>query len=257
MDQPPNELFDPISLLLQALQAAQRATDAPPRQATETDVAHALRQWLAAMSGPGVGFSTSSPISDWWARLLHTPAGAGDATSYWVRWYEAHSGPLAAALDEVLRAPAFVQASARALDDYATAVATQRRTTEAAARGLPFATHADIARLARMLVELESKIERLAEQDQLDAHRLAPRETDDLGNEIAALAGRLDRIEAKVDRLVAPLTDTAPPPRAARQSKASARGPQAADVTVPASTSRKRAAARPRQVRLVGRAPER
>jgi hypothetical protein len=172
-------------------------------------------------------------------------------------WYERHSEALAGALDEVLHSPAFLRVSARALDDYASAFAGQRRATEQAARALPFATHDDVARVAHMLVALETKIERLAEQEEpgLGTHAGGA-----LSQQLAALAGRLERIEAKVDRLVAAQSAAASPRPAARRRNAvaSAKG-QAVEPPPAAGASRKRPPEheRQRQVRLLGGGPAR
>src|SRR5438309_1997783 len=70
MDRPPNDLPEPFTLLLQALQAALRAADPAPRQPPESEAARLFRQWLAAAGAPWGAAASASPFTDLWARLL-------------------------------------------------------------------------------------------------------------------------------------------------------------------------------------------
>ena len=248
MDQRPDDQPDLLKVWLNTLQAAWRAPDRGAGHAAEPESARMLRLWLQALTNP----SGVASFAEGLARLLGASETAADPVRFWTTWYERHGEALAGALDELMRSPAFVRASARALDDYASAFAAQRRTAEQAARSLPFATHHDVTRVARMLVALEAKIDRLAEQEQPG---VGARETDALGQEVAALAGRLERIEAKVDRLVAAQAAAASAPRR-RNADAKA---GVSETSQAASTSRKRVPARERQrqVRLVGGGPAR
>jgi hypothetical protein len=250
MDLPPSESNDPLSLLLRSLLAALRTAESWSRPALETDPAALWRQWLAIVSGPWGSAGSGAPLNDLWARWLGAPEATTDLIGAWSRWYAANGDALAAALDQVLRTPEFVRASARALDDYATAVATQRRAAELAARNLPFATHADVARLAQLIIDVEAKVERLLDQEQPEAeHRDRP------VAEVSAIAARLDRLEAKVDRLVAALAgEAAAEPAARRRVRAKAGGTNSTTRGAPArDPGPRRAAAEssPRQVRLV------
>jgi hypothetical protein len=239
MDPSSDEQLNPFGLLLRSLQAALGAADPAGARAPESDAMRLLRQWLAALGGPWSGATASSPLNDLWARMVGAPGATGDLIDLWARWYAANSDALARALDEVLRSPAFVRASARTLDDYAAAVATQRRAAEVAARSLPFATHADITRLARLVIATEEKVDRLLELGQA----VERRDQGDLASDVAALVGRLDRIEAKVDRLVAVREGGARSPRAA----AARRRPSASGATVVEASTEPSARATGRQ----------
>jgi hypothetical protein len=255
MDQPPNDLPDPLKLLLNAFQAAWRVSDPSARQPAEPEAARLLRLWLQALGGRQTGAPALNSFAEGMARLLGASGAAADPLSYWTDWYERHSEALAGMLDELLRSPSFLHASARALDGYASAVAGQRRAAEQAARSLPFATHDDVTRLAHMLVALEAKIEQLAEQEEPGVGTHAE---DALGQQVEALAGRLERIEAKVDRLVAAQAAPASPPRAARRRNTAASATGRTAETPPAGgASRKRPTGHERQVRLLGGGPAR
>jgi hypothetical protein len=249
MDQPPNESLDPLSLLIRSFQAAVRTAESGTRPAPEYDAAALLRQWLATMGGLWSGATVPWAGVDGWARSFSSPEGAFDPIGSWVRWYTANSDAMAAALDQVLRAPAFIRASARALDDYATSVAAQRRAAELAARNLPFATHADVARLAQLVIGVEAKVEQLLDEDQLEADR---RQGPGAVGEVSVLAARLDRLEAKVDRLVAALTsDSLAEPVSRRRSSAdSGRTQPAAHATATRSSGTPHAATQTPQPRV-------
>ncbi|HEV2238522.1 MAG TPA: hypothetical protein VGR57_17825 [Ktedonobacterales bacterium] len=199
MDATANQPLDPVTLFLRAMQAMMGAANPAAAHAPQPDPAQLMRQWLAALAGPWGGNVAAAPPGDPWAQMLGALGSGGDLTEYWSRWYAGNSETLARAFDELLRAPEFVRASARALDDYASAVATQRRAVEMAARALPFATRADVTRLARLAVASEEKLDRL-----LDAGQVAERsDPADLTAAVTALSHRLDAIEAKLDRLLA------------------------------------------------------
>jgi hypothetical protein len=252
MDQPSSESPDLYTLWLNAFQAVWRVPDPAPRRAAESEATRLLRLWLQTLGGL-TGPTAATPFAEAMARLLGASDAAAEPLSVWTTWYERHGEALAGALDEVLRSPAFVRASARALDDYASAFAAQRRAAAQAARALPFATRDDVIRVARMVVALEAKIERLVEQEE---SRASTREEGILGREVAALADRLERIEATVDRLMAARATAAPAQTAPRRRNTGAKT-RTPEVSQAASTSRKRQPARDRQrsVRLVGGGP--
>lgn len=206
------------------LRAANPAAGATP----ESDLARLTRQWLAALGGPWAGAAAAAPLTELWARAFGMPEATGDFTTVWMRWYATHSDALARALDDLLRSPAFVQASARALDDYASFVALQRRTGEMAARNLPFATHADVTRLARLVIATEEKVDRLLESVQ---PRTEQRVATDLAAAVMALDRRLERIEARLDRLLAGGDSNAQTSRAATSRRRATRDSAAADAS--------------------------
>lgn len=246
MDPSAEEPFDPFGLL-RSLEAALRAANPAVGATSESDLARLTHQWLAALGGPWAGAAAAAPFAESWARAFGVPDTSGDFIALWMRWYATQSDALARVLDDVLRSPAFVQASARALDEYASFVALQRHTGEMAARNLPFATHADVTRLARLVIATEEKVDRLLESAQPTEQRVSS----DIASAVAALDGRLDRIEAKLDHLLAGRSADIQTPRAATSRRRPTRGTAAAD----ASTGKPVGAAAPTRARPGAPAP--
>ncbi len=232
MDPSANEPLEPMRLFLRSLQAAMGAAGPATARPPQLDAAHVARQWLAALGGPWAGAAAAAAPPDLWARLLGVPNAGADLTDVWSHWYAANSEALARALDELLRAPEFVGASARALDEYASAVAAQRRAAETAARALPFATRADVTRLARLVIATEEKLDRVLDAGQAAAGD----EAVGLTASVTSLAGRLDAIEAKLDRLIAAGEHATPGQRAASAHR---------NVSVTAATAKTPATGKP------------
>jgi hypothetical protein len=252
MDPSSEEPFDPFGLL-RSLEAALRAANPAVGATSESDLARLTRRWLEALGSTWAGAAAAAPLAELWARAFGMPDATGDFITLWMRWYATQSDVLARVLDDLLRSPAFVQASARALDDYASFVALQRRTGEMAARNLPFATHADVTRLARLVIATEEKVDRLLESTQPRAEQ---RVSTDLAAAVAALDGRLDRIEAKLDHLLVERSADIQTPRAATSRRRPTRGTAAADASTgkpvgAAARTRARPGASAPPVRLV------
>jgi hypothetical protein len=196
-------------------------------------------------SGSGTNWLDPFGLAARWRELLaaggapDASAGAipGDPWTVFRQWYERASAAMSPPLEEWLRSDVFAQAAGAFWENASTATSAARRAAEAQMAALGMASRQDVARVAGLVVQVEAKVDGIAEaleaaQDAQDANATEAMARADT---LAALERRVERIEAKLDRLLAALE---PPAQHGRADPRRA-DPRRAD---PAPAERTRAA---------------
>jgi len=125
-----------------------------------------------------------------------------DPLEFAVQWYNATSGPYSEFVQDVIEREEFLEPASRFMQNYASFYKVFRSRSEEALRSLQMPARSDIARVASLVVALEDKVDRLEEAfEEFEYGYAKPATAEELGE----LEKRLDRVEGKLDRLLAAL----------------------------------------------------
>jgi hypothetical protein len=139
-----------------------------------------------------------------------------DPLDFYMRWYNATSGPLSKMAQDILESESYLEESRRFFDAYATLEGIFQRAAERYFSSLQLSTRADSTRVAKLVVGLEDKVDRIEEafeEFEYGYARPATAETvEGLEDRIEDLERKLDdnrsdlrRVEDKLDRVLAVL----------------------------------------------------
>ena len=157
-----------------------------------------------------------------------------DPLQFATQWYNATSGPLSDLVADLIEREEFLEPSSRLLQNYASFYKVFKRNSEEYLRGLQIPVREDITRVAGLIVALDEKVDNLEEafedfedgtaelatadsvagieeriagiEKKFDGLAATSTESRDRAAASAeALGGRLDRVEDKLDRLLAAL----------------------------------------------------
>ncbi|HKH75668.1 MAG TPA: E3 binding domain-containing protein [Rubrobacteraceae bacterium] len=152
------------------------------------------------------------------------------------QWYNATSGPLSELVADLVEREEFLEPSSRLLQNYASFYKVFKRNSEEYLRNLQIPVREDVTRVAALVVALDEKVDNLEEafedfedgfvepasaesataieeriaglEDKLDGAAAASAEARDgaaTAESVEGLGGRLDRVEDKLDQLLAAL----------------------------------------------------
>ena len=170
-------LFDPFGFMRLWSRSPDDARDGPsgPRVGP-SDPLTSWRRWKQAgiaKSGEAVELATSmwglvprlgEAAGKAWKQVLTEQPPTPDAFDLFQRWFDAASGPLAEVANEVLENEVLLRSSKR-LSDYAAMLdKASRIASERSFSRLQLATASDVERIARMIINLDDKIDRLEEE---------------------------------------------------------------------------------------------
>lgn len=157
------------------------------------DLAARWREMLAASA-------TASATAS--AAPGHANATPLDPWAFFRQWFEVASAAWSHPLEEMLRSDAFAQASGAFLESASIAQRALRQAAEAQLAALGMPSREDVARVAGLVVQVETKVDRIEEtlEDAQDGRAAELTARDD---GVAALERRVERIEARLDRLLA------------------------------------------------------
>jgi hypothetical protein len=119
-----------------------------------------------------------------------------DPMDFYMRWYNATSGPLSKLADDILRDEAFLESSRRLIDYYTISDSIFRRASEEYFSNLQLPTSSDTDRIAELVVALDDKTDRIEEM--LEDLEPGPEEQETAGD---TLEKRLERVESRLDQL--------------------------------------------------------
>lgn len=160
--------------------------------------------------------------------LMSVESFPKDPLELTVQWYNATNGPLSELVQDVIEREEFLEPASRWLQNYASLYKVFRGRSEEALKNLQLPVRSDIARVAGLVVALEDKVDRIEEAFEDFEYGYAKPAT---AEEVAALDARLDRVEGKLDRLLAALEngsasngDAASAPDGAQESQIKATG---------------------------------
>jgi polyhydroxyalkanoic acid synthase PhaR subunit len=130
-----------------------------------------------------------------------------DPLEFAVQWYNATSGPFSEFVHDVIEREEFLERASRWMQSYASFYKVFRRRSEEYLKSLQVPVRSDITRVAGLVVALEDKVDRIEEAfEEFEYGYARPATAEELGE----LEKRLDRVEGKLDRLLAALENGSP-----------------------------------------------
>jgi polyhydroxyalkanoic acid synthase PhaR subunit len=134
--------------------------------------------------------------------LLAGGAPPRDPLQLATQWYNATSGPFSDFVGDVIEREEFLEPSSRFLQSYASFYKVFKRDSEEYLKNLQLPVRSDISRIAGLVVNLEEKVDRIEEVlEDFEYGYAEPATTES----VKRLETRLDRVEGKLDRLLAAL----------------------------------------------------
>src|SRR5918993_976400 len=123
-----------------------------------------------------------------------------DPLQFATRWYNATSGPFSDFVGDVIERGEFLEPSSQFLQSYASFYKVFKRNSEDYLKNLQLPVRSDISRIAGLVVNLEEKVDRIEEVLEDFEYGYAEPAT---AESVKGLETRLDRVEGKLDRLLA------------------------------------------------------
>src|SRR5829696_6007255 len=134
--------------------------------------------------------------------LLAGGAPPSDPLQLTTQWYNATSGPFSDFVGDVIEREEFIEPSSRFLQSYASFYKVFKRNSEEYLKNLQLPVRSDISRIAGLVVNLEEKVDRIEEVlEDFEYGYAEPATTES----VKGLETRLERVEGKLDRLLAAL----------------------------------------------------
>ena len=167
----------------------------------------ASRMWSLTPQGSQVSAVDPYGLFQSWQQFFDTTTQGGKNTSadpfaIFKQWYDATSESWSKTVGEAIATEQFAEAIGRFLDSYTSFNIMFRRANEQYFSNLQLPTRSDIARVAKLIVNLEEKVDRI-EDTLMDAgDRSSPPTTE---TAILKLEARLNHLERKLDRVLAAL----------------------------------------------------
>jgi polyhydroxyalkanoic acid synthase PhaR subunit len=141
------------------------------------------------------------------ANLMSVRSFPKDPLEFAVQWYNATSGPFSEFIHDVLEQEEFFEPASRWMQSYASFYKVFRERSEEYLRSLQVPVRSDITRVAGLIVALEDKVDRIEEAfEEFEYGYAKPATAEELGE----LEKRLDRVEGKLDRILAALESGSP-----------------------------------------------
>jgi len=134
--------------------------------------------------------------------LLAGGAPPSDPLQLATQWYNATSGPFSDFVGDVIEREEFLEPSSRFLQHYASFYKVFKRDSEEYLKNLQLPVRSDISRIAGLVVNLEEKVDRIEEVLEDFEYGYAEPATSE---SVKELETRLERVEGKLDRLLAAL----------------------------------------------------
>jgi 2-oxoacid dehydrogenase-like protein with E3 subunit-binding domain len=136
------------------------------------------------------------------ANLMSVGSLPKDPLEFAVQWYNATSGPFSEFVQDVLEQEKVLEVSTQWMRSYASFYKVFRERSEEYLKSLQVPVRSDITRVAGLIVALEDKVDRIEEAfEEFEYGYAKPATAEELGE----LEKRLDRVEGKLDRLLAAL----------------------------------------------------
>ena len=134
--------------------------------------------------------------------LMNVGSFPKDPLEFAVHWYNATSGPFSEFIQDVIEREEFLEPASEWLQHYASFYKLFARRSEEYLKSLQVPVRSDITRVAGLVVALEDKVDRLVEAfEEFEYGYAKPATAEELGE----LEKRFDRVEGKLDRLLAAL----------------------------------------------------
>jgi hypothetical protein len=131
------------------------------------------------------------------AEMLSGETLPEDPIRFFLQWYNATSEAWSKRADELLKEDEVLESNSRFFETYARSYGELRRASEEGLKNLRIPTRSDVTRVARLVVGVENKVDRMEEAFEEFAHDYSETRGD--------LEERMDRLESKMDRVLAAL----------------------------------------------------
>ena len=138
--------------------------------------------------------------------LLVAGTPPSDPLQFATQWYNATSGPFSDFVGDLIEREEFLEPSSRFLQSYASFYKVFKRNSEEYLKSLQLPVRSDISRVAGLVVNLEDKVDNIEEVLEDFEFGYAKPAT---AESVQSLEERLDRVEGKLDRLLAALENGA------------------------------------------------
>lgn len=127
-----------------------------------------------------------------------------DPLQFATQWYNATNGPFSDFVGDVIEREEFLEPSSQFLQNYASFYKVYKRNSEEYLKNLQIPVRSDITRIAGLVVNLEDKVDRIEEalEDFQDGYAETA-----TAESVQSLEDRLERVEGKLDRLLAAMED--------------------------------------------------
>ena len=122
-----------------------------------------------------------------------------DPIRHFVRWYQANSERWSEAADQHLRKEEVLEAAGHFFETYAHSHKQFRQFSEEGLKNLRVPTRSDVARVAKLVVVVEDKVDRIEEAFEEFIHGDSEPAT---AAAVGSLEERMDRLEGKMDRIL-------------------------------------------------------
>lgn len=136
------------------------------------------------------------------SNLMSVETFPKDPLEFAVQWYNATSGPFSDFVQDIIEREEFLERASHWMQSYASFYKVFSRRSEEYLKSLQVPVRSDITRVAGLVVALEDKVDRLEEAFEEFEYGYAKPAT---AEEVGVLEERLDRVEGKLDRLLAAL----------------------------------------------------
>jgi len=208
---------DPYGLYRRWLRAWDDLRDgAYEGEVSSAELEELCRRWFEDTVGLRNGFPqaedefTNSMASLWkeMADDLSTKMLSGeglpeDPVRFFVRWYNETEERWSETADELMRSDEVLESMRRSFETYARSEAELRQASEEGLKNSGAPTRSDVARVARLVVVVENKVDRIEEtlEDLVQGNPNPAK----VGATVHGLEERMDRLEGKMDRILTAL----------------------------------------------------
>lgn len=216
---------DPYALYRRLSDALENSSDGETLDPEE--IRELWRRWLEAMLGmQGENTNTKNDfiegISSVWEEMarelrdemLSERSPPEDPVRFFVRWYRDNGERWSGTADELLRKEEFLEQASRFLETYARYHKQFRHLSEEGLKALHIPTGSDIARVAKLILVVENKVDRIEEAFEefiySDSEPAAAGDVEDLRERMDRLENKMDQILAAVEKLGASGAGKAP-----------------------------------------------
>ncbi len=208
---------DPYGLYRRWLGASEDVRDeASEGEVSSTELEELWRRWFEATVGlrdvaseAENGFANNmTPLwkemaEDFSGKMLSGQTLPEDPVRFFVRWYNETEERWSETADELMRKDEVLESMGRTFETYARSEAELRRASEEGLKNSGVPTRSDVARVAKLVVVVENKVDRIEET----LEDLVRGDTDPatVGTAVNGLQDRMDRLEGKMDRILTAL----------------------------------------------------
>ena len=135
--------------------------------------------------------------------LMSAESFPKDPLEFAVQWYNATSGPFSDFVGDVIEREEFLEPSSQFLQSYAGFYKVFKRNSEEYLKNLQLPVRSDISRVAGLVVNLEDKVDLVIEEVLEDFEYTSAKPA--TADSVEQIENRFDRVEGKLDRLLAAL----------------------------------------------------